>query len=253
MKRISLGTVIAVLFFLILSPIGQAAISIPQVPSQTYVLDQANVLNDETEQTIVQLSTQLQQLTKAQVVVVTLESLNGVALEDYSLAILRGWGIGDEKLNNGLLILVSPSDRVSRIEVGYGLEGALPDAKTGQIQDEYMIPYFENSDFDSGILNGYAAIVKVIAQEYNVELNVSSPQALPVQSTSPWAIIAIIIFIILLLYLDHRFLNSFILGMILGSMFRSGRGGGFGGGGGGFGGGGFGGGSGGGGGSSRGW
>ncbi|HBC93101.1 MAG TPA: methanol dehydrogenase, partial [Pelotomaculum sp.] len=125
----------------VVSPIAAAIPAVPQPSNQFYVLDQANVLDNSTEQTIVQTSAALAQKTKAQIVVVTINSLNETTPEEYALAILREWGIGDQSLNNGLLILVSPVEGVARIEVGYGLEGVLPDAKTGQIQDTYMLPY----------------------------------------------------------------------------------------------------------------
>ncbi|MDD3654858.1 MAG: TPM domain-containing protein, partial [Desulfotomaculaceae bacterium] len=125
-------SLLGVLTWLVLAAVypllAAAAPTIPQPSSQFYVLDQANVLDASTEQTIVQTSAALQQKTKAQIVVVTINSLNGAAPEEFALAILRGWGIGDKSLNNGLLLLVCPAERVSRIEVGYGLEGALPDA-----------------------------------------------------------------------------------------------------------------------------
>src|SRR5665648_647780 len=90
-----------------------------------------------------------------------------------------GAGESDKKLNNGLLNLVSPTDGVARIEVGYGLEGAMPDAKTGRIQDEYMLPYFKSNDYNKGILNGYSALAQEVAKEYQVTLEINSPQALP--------------------------------------------------------------------------
>ena len=65
-----------------------------------------------------------------------------MSLEDYSTQLFRNFGIGNSKLNNGVLMLIALDERQSRIEVGYGLEGILNDAKTGRIQDNYMIPYF---------------------------------------------------------------------------------------------------------------
>jgi uncharacterized protein len=81
---------------------------------------------------------------------------------------LRQWKIGDKALNNGVLLLVAVGDRQSRIEVGYGLEGALNDAKVGQIQDEYFIPYFERGDYEQGIWDGYKAVMRVVYAEYGV-------------------------------------------------------------------------------------
>ncbi|AGC68644.1 MgtC/SapB transporter family protein [Thermoclostridium stercorarium subsp. stercorarium DSM 8532] len=107
--------------------------------------------------------------TGAQVVVVTINSLNGEAIEEYSNALFRKWGIGSKKENNGVLILVSVGDRMSRIEVGYGLEGALPDGLTGRIQDNYMIPHFRDGDYGQGIANGFMAVIQQIYKEYDIK------------------------------------------------------------------------------------
>jgi uncharacterized protein len=244
------------LFFIL--PLPSLAVDIPSPPADLYVLDQAAVMSSETRSLIIATSQDLARQTKAQIVVVTLDNLNDQVLEEVSLSILRGWGIGDKELNNGVLILLVPSERKSRIEVGYGLEGVLTDGKTGRIQDEYMLPYFKQEQYDLGLRNGYLAVVQEVAGEYNVTLTQSQDyQPTPgvtdtdSQPAPAWLKILGILFVILLIWLDHRFFNGFILGMILSGLFR---GGGRGGGGGGFGsGGGFGGGSGGGGGSSRGW
>jgi uncharacterized protein len=262
MKKRTLLILLSLLLITFAVPLkaAESPIPIPSPNSSFYVLDQSNVLDSDTEQAILQTSVALQQQTKAQIVVVTVKSLGDYVLEDYSLAILRRWGIGDKKLNNGVLILVSPEEHVARIEVGYGLEGALPDSKTGRIQDEYMIPYFKQNDYNQGILNGYRAVAQEVAKEYKVSLDVKNPQKMPASTPASeplpkWVSIAAVILVIVLIYLDQRYLDGFILGFILGMLFRGGRGGPGGGGFGGGGGGGFsgGGGSGGGGGSSRRW
>ena len=91
-------------------------------------------------QIILAYSSALAKRTKTQVVVLTVPTLDGESIEDYGLSVLREWGIGDKKENNGVLLLVATKDRKSRIEVGYGLEGVLPDGLTGRIQDQYMLP-----------------------------------------------------------------------------------------------------------------
>lgn len=233
-----------------------AASSIPAPPAQLYVLDQANVISPETESLIINTSRELNRLTKAQVAVVTLSSLNEQPIEEVSLGILRQWKLGDKVLNNGLLILVVPSERQTRIEVGYGLEGALPDAKTGRIQDEYMLPDFKQENYDQGLRNGYLQVVNEVASEYGVKLN-AQPSNQPQTQTDRtsgtklplWVDFLLAIGVLSLIWLDHRFLNGLIFGLLLSMLFRGGgRGGGFGGGGSSGGGG-----SGGGGGSSRGW
>ncbi|NLN86576.1 MAG: TPM domain-containing protein [Syntrophomonadaceae bacterium] len=245
---------------------GLAQAAIPAPPPELYVLDQAGVMSSDTKSAIINTSQELARQTKAQVAVVTLSSLEGQTIEEVGLQIGRQWQLGDAQLNNGVLILVVPSARQSRIEVGYGLEGALPDGKTGRIQDDYMLPYFRTNDYDQGLLNGYKAVVAEVAREYGVTLNDSPPQLPEVdtsnQSAPWWVTVLWIVGLISLLWVDQRFFNGFILGVIMGvlsTMFRGGGRGGGGFGGGGFGGGGFGGGraggggSFGGGGSSRGW
>lgn len=164
----------------------------PAVPSPAaghfYVLDQANVLSDAGEYKIQALSSQLAAKTNAQVVVVTIPSLQGTSIEEYAVELFRKWGIGGKQQNNGVLLLVAVDDRQSRIEVAYGLEGALPDGKTGRIRDEQMVPYFKNGEYEMGIQNGYAAVVNEVAKEYNVTLTAppAKPQGGSRNSTSSW-------------------------------------------------------------------
>lgn len=235
------------------------AFAAPQVPatptSSFYVQDFAQVLTEQTKASINALGEQLHSQTKAQIVVVTIKNLEGNALEDYSLELFRKWQIGDRKINNGVLLLVAVDDRKSRIEVGYGLEGALPDGLTGRVQDDYMLPYFKQNQYDKGISNAYNALTQLVAKEYNIELK-DAKVTKPAKSKSaqqdvelpPWVIILLVIAFIVLMIIDQMFLGGLILQLILTLLFRGG-----GRGGGGSSGGGYGGGSGGGGGSSRSW
>jgi uncharacterized protein len=239
-----------------------SAAKIPAKPTTSiYVQDTAKVLSNNTKNTINAYSAALAEKTKAQIVVVTVPTLDGAALEDYSLQIVRDWGIGNKEKNNGVLLLVAVKDRKSRIEVGYGLEGALSDGLTGRIQDQYMLPYFRKGDYDKGILNGYSAVFNTVLKEYKLSANDLNVQArVPAQGNTAQdrslftlSNGLILLIIIILLIVDRVLFGGaifrFIFYMLL---FRGGgRGGGFGGGG--YGGGGFGGGSGGGGGSSRDW
>lgn len=223
----------------------------PQAGTNIYVQDYANVIPPDGEKIIYALGRELDTKTTAQVAVLTVPTLDGEPIESYALNVLRSWGIGSRDKNNGVLILVATGDRQSRIEVGYGLEGALPDGLTGRIQDETMLPYFREGKYAEGIVNGYAATAATVAKEYNVKLegvNYTPPAPKQDDSLPLWAKIAIGVGIAVLLIIDNLFFGGFITQMLILSIFRRG------GGGGGFGGGGtFGGGSGGGGGSSRRW
>lgn len=246
---------LVLLAYLLLTAVAWAQPQIPPTPTNSfYVQDYAGVMNAESKARINNLGGQLAAKTKAQVVVVTINTLQGVPIEDYALGILRQWGVGDKNLNNGVVMLVAIGDKQSRIEVGYGLEGALPDAKVGRIQDDYMIPYFQQGDYDKGIVNGYLAVVGEVAKEYKLELKTGAKPARQTHAvqqaswwdTLPWwAKVAGAAAIAVVLVVDWLFFGGQFTFLIFALLFRRG--------GGGSGGGGYGGGSGGGGGSSRRW
>lgn len=246
MKRWS--CIIFAMIFFALPVAGWAQPTVPPVPKTSiYVQDYAKVLSEEVKAKINRAGTAVQQKTKAQLVVVTVDTLNGAPIEEYALEILRKWGIGDKELNNGVLLLVAVNDRTSRIEVGYGLEGALPDGKTGRVQDEFMLSYFKDGDYSSGILNGYMALSQEILQEYKTTAaDVNAPVA-KVKAPESKSVMDTIIdmigigIVIVLIVLDFMFFGGRFTMLILSLISRRGGGGGYGGG------------SGGGGGSSRKW
>ena len=248
--------VLLLLFMVTLWPgAAKAEVQVPPRPtSGIYVQDYAGVLGDEAKTRIRSLGAKLAGQTKAQVIVVTIPTLDGANPDEFGLAILRQWGVGDRKLNNGVVMLVAVNDRVSRIEVGYGLEGALPDGKTGRIQDEQMLPFFKQGKYEAGIVNGYQALTAEVAREYKVELKAGERRqnTQAVQSTSwfdempLWLQILLGLAVIALLLLDWMFFGGNITLLLINLISMGRRGGGGGGDG-------FGGGSGGGGGSSRNW
>lgn len=155
------------------------AMDIPKPTDRFYVNDFANLLDADTKDYIEDVNVQLYESTGAQVVVVTLPSLNGASLEEYATALFRQYGIGSREKNNGVLLLLALEEREFRIEVGYGLEGALNDAKTGRIQDNYIIPYLKDNKWDDGIRNGFDAVIQEIKAEYGADFFSSSPQMPP--------------------------------------------------------------------------
>lgn len=114
------------------------------------VVDAAELLAPTQEAEITSALAAIGQDTLAQVIVVTTPSLDGMTIEDYSLALGRGWGIGDKERNDGLLIVVAPNERKVRIEVGYGLEDTIDDPFAARIIDT-MTPYFSRGDYAGGI------------------------------------------------------------------------------------------------------
>lgn len=245
--------------FLLSGAAAWAQPAIPPAPTSgsLFVRDYAGVLSDDAKQRINFLGSQLKGKTTAHVVAVIVKTTGDAPPADYALAILRGWGVGDKTKNNGVVILVAVDDRAARIEVGYGLEGRIPDAKAGRIIDDYMLPYFQRGDYDKGVYNGYLAVVQEAAQEYGVTVDgdkkktVARPQTAHSESwwdALPWwGKIVGLLFVIGLFILDWLFFGGQFTWLILALLFRRGGGGGGGSGGG------FGGGSGGGGGADRRW
>ncbi len=101
-----------------------------------------------------------------QIVVVTLKSLQGYDISDYGYQLGRHWGIGTKEHNNGLVIIIAPNERKTRIEVGYGLEGAVPDATAKTIIDTIMLPEFKKGAYFDGTTKGIETIMRAIKGEY---------------------------------------------------------------------------------------
>jgi len=235
----------ALILFIGLFAGGVNSVCAQYVPPKAvgYVNDFAKVLTQENLAKLNGLLLELKSKTGAEVAVVTLSSLDGYPIEDVGLEIGRKWKIGQKGKNNGLVIVVAPNDRKMRIEVGYGLEGILTDSGAGRIRDEYMVPYFKQGDYQTGIINGTSAVVLVIAKGYGVDLASSYALPQPTKTSEGFDIYHLLLFIfIIFLFIKYP---SFMFGVLLGSLLGGGRSsggssGGFGGfsGGGGFGGGG---------------
>ena len=229
------------------------ALDVPNPPKNGYVLDQTQTLTKEEIQSMNRMGLELQKKTKAQIAVLLVPSLEGEDVTDYANRVFRSWGVGQKDTNNGVLFLVALKDKQMRIEVGYGLEGAINDAKAGQILDDYTIPHFKQGHIGSGVVNTYAVLVGETAKEYGVTIDGSQTYTdKNVVELSPFEMLLIGGGILLLLILDFTVFGGSITQSLL-WILASGRGGGGSGrsGGGGFGG--FGGGSSGGGGTSRRW
>jgi uncharacterized protein len=149
-----------------LAAIALAADPLPPKPTQ-FVSDRAGILSP---QTIAALNSRLEAFereTSNQVIVATFPNApSGYALEDFTQRTAEAWGIGRKKEDNGVALFVFPKERRMRIEVGYGLEGALPDAIAKRIIENEMVPAFRAGDFDSGVSRGVNAILQAARGEY---------------------------------------------------------------------------------------
>ena len=252
----------ASLFLLLMLPAALVfAIEFPELTDDIYIQDRAGVLTAEQEEEIRQLGAGLEDATTAQIAVLAIPSLEGETIEGYANEAFRHYGIGSEEANNGVLVVLAMEDREIYIEVGYGLEGALPDGKVGRILDDFAVPYLREEKPDQAIINTYQALYQEVAAEYNWNGEPVEPQAAASAGEDEGGGIPsfyIVIIVIVVMYLLSRGGRGGPGGRVRrgGYMGPGSFGGGFGGGLGGGGGGGFrggGGGSSGGGGAGRGW
>ena len=260
-KALALGAA-----FLFLAMLGGAGASraLAQVPDSKpagYVSDFAGVLSPQAKQQLEALCTELDRKAGSQLAIVTVKSLQGEPLEDFSVDLATRWGIGrKDKGDTGVLLLLAVQDRQNRMEVGYGIEPIIPDGRAGTILRD-MRPLLRAGDYDGALLQAAGQIAALIAQARNVTLSVSLPQPGARQpAENEGSPLGGLIWLLILLGLPFLMIprgrrragwygggstTGFIVGSILGSMLGGGRGGGGGfssGGFGGFGGGGFGGG-----------
>jgi len=136
----------------------------PSFPALTgRVVDQAQVLNAAARARIDSKLEQLESKTSTQLVVATLRSLQGYDISDYGYRLGRYWGIGQKGKNNGVILLVAPSERKVRIEVGYGLEGTITDAVSRLIIENAILPRFRAGDFPGGIERGVDDLVLLLS------------------------------------------------------------------------------------------
>ncbi len=145
------------------------AASYPDPTDRFYVNDFADILTDADEQTVFEAGVKLAEATEAQVVLLTVDNIGDDYLENYALEIARGWGIGDADKDNGILLLFTVDGPHSRLEIGYGLEGAVPDSKAGLILDTYLVPWYDDkSAWSAQLTDTYRAVVNEVYAEYGM-------------------------------------------------------------------------------------
>jgi uncharacterized protein len=152
------------LYMTVLLPWAAAALEVPALTGR--VNDYGGMLPPEAESRIETLLKDLEEKDSTQVVVLTVPSLDGDSLEDFSLRVAERWKIGRKGLDNGAILVIARDDRKVRIEVGYGLEGRLTDLTAGRIIRDRIVPEFRAGRFDQGVLNGVVALTEVVRGEF---------------------------------------------------------------------------------------
>src|SRR6187549_3309911 len=168
-------------------PLG--SIPNPRTRDGTWVTDMPGALRAETVARLNSTIGDLERTNGTEAAVVVIKSLDGLSVEEAAAKLFQLWGIGKKNKDNGLLLLWSTGDRRVRVEVGYGLEGVLPDGKVGRILDAYVMPRFRSGQFDEGLLAGVDALLSA-AREEPVEL--PSPRSESYESRSTGIIATVI-------------------------------------------------------------
>ncbi len=199
--------------------------------------DFAGVLSPGVVQSMERIAIELEQKTGAAVVVVTMETIGDEDDTDYANRLYEAWGIGQKGIDRGVLILDVVDIRRIRLEIGYGLEGIIPDGRAGDIRDRYMTPFLRNDAYDNGLGQGFAAVAGIIARDAGVTLTglpslSDSPRSGKLRGDTARNLIPLIL-IILFILMGGRRRSGLLPLLIMGSMMGGGGrswGGGFGGG-----------------------
>lgn len=228
--------VLAVCLFAVVRPCH--ALDVPALAGR--VNDLADVLTPDDESALNERLAAYEQKTGHQFALLTVRSLEGEALEPYTLRVVENWKLGQKQKDDGLLLFVAVDDRRMRIEVGYGLEGDVPDTLAGRIIRNVMAPEFRNGDYAAGINKAFDALMAAASGE---AVDIPQSQSNDEQTVDNfWPLLLVVAFFIFSLAGGRRRRGGllFLPPIIGGGHHRSGGwgGGGFGGGGGGFGGGG---------------
>ncbi|MFQ5697888.1 MAG: TPM domain-containing protein [Myxococcota bacterium] len=196
------------------------------------IVDLADVIRPATEASLTAKLASYERATGHQIVVLTTPSLGGLEIEEYAIRVAEAWRIGRKDLDDGAILVVAPRDHRVRIEVGYGLEGVIPDLTAHRILQDRVLPAFRSGDVEGGIVAGVEAIARAASGEVLAPPPRRGPSGRSgARRSSPLSLLWLGL---LFLLVGPRML--FFLPFLGGGLLRGGRGG-FGGGGGGFGGG----------------
>lgn len=172
-------------------------ISNPAPQTDIYLNDGANMLSADAKDQLLTASKDLHEQTGAQFVIVTVPSLNGQSIEEYSNDLFNNWGIGDKDKNNGVLLLISKDDKKFRIEVGSGLEGTLTDAYCNN-ELSILKDNFKKGDFDTGVLTVSKDICSSVSSGEEVTSN--SHKLTEMQKEILLVVVILLIIIILFMF-----------------------------------------------------
>jgi uncharacterized protein len=162
-----------ILFFILFLFYPLYALDVPKL--QGYVNDYANMISPSAETEINNELKAFEQTDSTQIVILTIPSLEGEVLEDFSIKVAEAWKIGQKVKDNGVIFLVAKKERKIRIEVGRGLEGRLTDLMAGRIIDLVIKPRFKREDFDGGFIAGVSSLIDATRGEFKADEHRKEP------------------------------------------------------------------------------
>jgi uncharacterized protein len=229
-KRVSHLLLVFLTCLLLEGPVFAADTQIPVPVGDIYVQDFANVLTIDEENQLQRIGRSLEDRTTAQVAVLTVNTTGDKPIADYANEAFREYGIGSEAEDNGVLLVLAMEDRQVRIEVGYGLEGRIPDGKAGRILDDYATPYLKDDQPNQAVVKTYEVLAKEVAAEYGIEGQLEMENQATVEKGIDFPVWLLIIIIVIVAFLDFKFFGGTLTYFILSILSRGGgRGGGGGG------------------------
>lgn len=177
MRRIFLSAAAAVLLISLAN--GYAEIDLPK--PRHYVEDYAGVISESEEHSLNGILQELEQKTGAQYIVLTVQTTDGLPIEQFSIELAERWKLGQKGKDNGMLFVLAAKDRRYRFEVGYGLEGFVTDQYCGRVGREVLVPELKKGDYSRGIYHANLQVIRKIADEHGVTLG-GIPNIKPVRT-----------------------------------------------------------------------
>jgi uncharacterized protein len=155
------------IFILLFPPLAVYGLDVPRL--QGYVNDHAGMISPSVKSKIEEELRAFERSDSTQIVILIIPSLEGEGIEEFSIKVAEAWKVGQQRKDNGVLLIVSKQERKIRIEVGRGLEGKLTDLMAGRIIDQVIKPRFKQGDFDGGFITGVSALIDGTRGEFKAE------------------------------------------------------------------------------------
>src|SRR5262247_4834618 len=213
-REIARAAAAVALVALLCAAVTALALTFPPLTGR--IVDQANIIPADTRAALESKLADLEQKSGIQLVVATVNSLEGQDIEPYANELFRNWKLGEKAKNNGVLLLVAPNERRVRIEVGYGLEKTLTDALSKVIIANAITPRFKAGDFSGGVSRGVDDIITVLttdASEWQQRPSLRLDTQ-PTTDVASWLLILLLVALVALLTISPGF-RWFFLNLLL--------------------------------------